>query len=594
MKIHVPRLVRPVLLLLATASFTTEAVHAAEAFPDSGLTEPSGPLSKAIPSGAVAYIEVAGLGSVVDRIQHSSLLQMAISSPQFQGLEKTPQYRKIKAGRQIAEAQLGMDLWTLAEELFRDRLAVALYLPPDGNPQPGTLALLRGVDPKVLLQLRQRLEPFLTLMDEQIELSDTPTGAKVVSVNGKAYVALGNSWIAFANTRELLMKSLGLISGKSQGALADDVVFQVSTTELGDGHLASAFLNLELLTKAKGGRLTPDKLDNPLASMFFGGALELAAGSPYVGLSLDVEENRFVLKSAVAGDSRTLDEAHRVFFSDPSGSGTADIPKLPGIIGGFTFYLDFANWYRQREKLLQAQVLPGFDQFETGIGNLLPGKDVGEDVVPLIGKSVTFVAAPQDYSHLDGRPGVKLPGFALVVDLARPEEGGDIFQLFFQTLSSILNLQAREQNRQPWIMGSETYANVQISYGRYLEKPKGDQLPLVFNFMPASARVGNKFIVSSSLGLCRHLIEAIQAPPADVQRPNRNLNFELHVEALADILQANQEMFQARAIQEGKEALQAATEFSALLGALRHFDSLQLTTTVKAESYQVRVEGSWK
>ena len=128
-------------------------------------------------------------------------------------------------------------LWTLAEELFRDRLAVALYLPPDGNPQPGTLALLRGVDPKVLLQLRQRLEPFLTLMDEQIELSDTPTGAKVVSVNGKAYVALGNSWIAFANTRELLMKSLGLISGKSQGALADDVVFQVSTTELGDGHL---------------------------------------------------------------------------------------------------------------------------------------------------------------------------------------------------------------------------------------------------------------------------------------------------------------------------------------------------------------------
>src|SRR6185369_7454915 len=98
---------------------------------------------------------------------------------------------------------------------------------------------------------------------------------------------------------------------------------------------------------------------------------------------------------------------------------------------------------------------------------------------------------------------------------ARPEEGGDVFQLFFQTLSSILNLQAREQNRQPWIMGSETFGNVQISYGRYLKKPSGDQLPIVFNFMPASARVGDKFIISSSLGLCRNLIEALQKPAAE-------------------------------------------------------------------------------
>ena len=82
---------------------------------------------------------------------------------------------------------------------------------------------------------------------------------------------------------------------------------------------------------------------------------------------------------------------------------------------------DFTGWYRHREELLREQVLPGFDQFEAGLGNLLPGKDFSEDVLPLIGSNLTFVTAPQDYSHLDGEPGVKLPGFALIVELARPE-----------------------------------------------------------------------------------------------------------------------------------------------------------------------------
>lgn len=576
---------------LLTGAFSSSAV----AFPDPVTPEMTGSLASAMPAGAVGYAEISGLGRVVDRIQNSPYLQMVTASPQFAGIEQTPQYKKARAGRQIVEAQLGMDLWTLVEELLRDRLAAAIYPGPDGNPTPNSLAVLRGIDPKILAQLRQRLEPFLALMEEQIEASDASPGVKVLSVNGKAFVALGETWIAASNARDVLTKSLGLMTGKEeQGSLADDPAFKASVTELGREHLVSAFVNTGLLAKARGTRLTPEKLDNPLASMLFGGILELAAGSPYLGLALDVEDHRFVLTSAIAGDSRTVDEAHRVFFSDPSGPGTADIPKLPGIIGGFTFHLDFANWYKQREKLLQPQVLPGFDQFETGLANLLPGKDVGEDVIPLIGKSLTFVAAPQDYTHLDGTPGVKLPGFGVVIDLAKPEEGGDVFQLFFQTLSSILNLQAREQNRQPWIMGSETFGNVQISYGRYLKKPSGDQLPIVFNFMPASARVGDKFIISSSLGLCRNLIEALQKPAAEAPRPNRNLNFELHIDALADILQANKEVFQARSIQQGTEAAKAETEFSSLLGVVRLFESLQLTTSVKPESFQVRFEGSWK
>jgi hypothetical protein len=143
-------------------------------------------------------------------------------------------------------------------------------------------------------------------------------------------------------------------------------------------------------------------------------------------------------------------------------------------------------------------------------------------------------------------------------------------------------------------MKSESYKDIQISYGRYLKKPVGNRLPLVFNFMPASARVGNKFIISSSIETCRQLIDQLQSPTRGPGRPNRNLDFEVHPAALADILEANREVFQARSIQQGSDSKKAEAEFSTLLELIRFFDSFRLSTNVLPEAFQVQLEGSWK
>src|SRR6516162_6226520 len=137
-----------------------------------------GSLAGAMPSGAVGFAEVSGLGQHLKRLQGSGYLGEVIGSPQFQRLEKTPQFKKGGAGRKIAETQLGMSLWQAFEELLSNRLAVAVY-PKEGNPAGNVVALLRGVDPKVLAQIRQRVEPFLALADEQLETSDAIPGAKL-------------------------------------------------------------------------------------------------------------------------------------------------------------------------------------------------------------------------------------------------------------------------------------------------------------------------------------------------------------------------------------------------------------------------------
>jgi len=206
---------------------------------------------------------------------------------------------------------------------------------------------------------------------------------------------------------------------------------------------------------------------------------------------------------------------------------------------------------------------------------------------------ITFVAAPQDYTHLNGEPGMKLPGFGLIIELAKPKEAADLFQLFFQTFASILNIQAGQQGRQPWVMSSETYKDVQISFGRYLKKPEGKSLPFVFNFMPAAAKVGDKYIITSSRDLCRKLVDAETSGDAR-QPPNRNFNLEFYLDPFADILEANQSVFHARAIQEGDSPDEAKTNFGKLMEVLRMLNAVKLSTTVKADAFQIRLQGSWK
>lgn len=550
-------------------------------------------LANSMPAGAIGYVEITGLDSVLDRVKQSAYLETATTSPQFQAIEKTPQYQQAQAVRKVAETQLGMDLWTAAGKLLGGQMAVALYTKP-GKKQPDVVAVVRVTDAALLTKLRERLDPFLELAGEKVDTSQTIEGSQIIDFDGKAFVTIRDDSVVASNNRDLFTKAVRLLTGKAKGSLAADKAFQLMNRQMGGGHLLRLFVNTGAIAKSQGGRFIPKKLDNPLVSLLLGGIMELATRSPYAGLTLDVSDDRWVLTAGVAGDSRKLDESHHGFFSKPGEAGTPEIPQLPSLIGGFTIHRDFSGWYQNREQLLEEKVLPGFDKFEAGLGNLLPGKDFGEDVLPLIGKNLTFVAAPQDYSHLDGKPGLQLPGFALIIDLAKPEEAADVFQLFFQTLSAILNIQAGQQGRQPWVMKSETYKDVQISFGRYLEKPAGDRLPLVFNFMPASARLDDKFIISSSLDLCRKLIDELKQPKPTRTRGNRNFDFEFHPGPFAEILEANQQFFHARAIQKGRTPEQARVEFETILKIVRYFDTTRLSTSVKPDAFQVKLEGGWK
>jgi hypothetical protein len=184
---------------------------------------------------------------------------------------------------------------------------------------------------------------------------------------------------------------------------------------------------------------------------------------------------------------------------------------------------------------------------------------------------------------------------ALVIELAKPDEATALLQLFFQTLAAILNLEAGQQGRQPWVVTSENYNDVQVSYARYLKKPSGKDLGIVFNFLPASARVGDRFILSSSLPLCKELIDSFREPGgASGSAPPRTMFAELDFDSVAGIVESNADFFIGRMTQEGRTTEEAQAEFESLVDLLRRFDAIQAATEVLPNVFQIRLEGKWK
>jgi len=563
------------------------------------------PLIGAMPAGAFAFAETSQLGDLIASIKSSATYQTLIESEQYREFQATEDYEEFQDGLGFVEFILRTDLWEAGEKLFGGRAGLALY-PKEESEQPDFVFLLRPADPSVWNKQRIWTDPVLWLAADRVDKKRFSWGLKVYKLEGNGdtpvFFALHKEWIAVSTSMAVLEKTISLQINdakertrrklKIARPLDADSAFKAMAKSVGDDHLARVLVDLKTISKGVGARLgIPKKMDNPLGSLVAGGILELAANSKYGTVTADADESGFALEVGFDGDPKKLDERFQVFFNDHPKTGTRPLPEVPGLIGGFTVYRDIATWYRSRDDLLVEEVLPEFDKFESGVGNLLPGKDIGEDVLPLLGRNVTFVSALQNYDHLKGEPGVKLPGFAFIIDLKEADEASDIFQLFFQTLLAVLNLEAEKQQRQPWLIDLKMHNEVKITTARYLEYPKGEDLPVVFNFRPASARVGNKYIVSSSLQLCEQLVDALSKPDAGGLR-KENMLFEVRFDSLAKILAANSDHFEAQRVSEGRTVKQARADVALFLSVMKGLDSFSTSTSAGQDGFKFRVEGS--
>ena len=547
-------------------------------------------LSAAMPRNAVGYVEINDLGQRLIQLRDSEYYSDALDSPQIKQAMQQPQYEKFAAGRKVAEAYLGMNLWTAAEKLFGE-IAVGIY-PKAEVEQPDLVVMIRVTDPAAWAHVRERLEPLITLAEDTVK-REMRGELELLIIEGKAFLALHKNWIATASTAALLDQSIAGLRGDAKVVVEHNPAFKKMERDMGAEHFVRAWTDLGYFRKLAGERFNlPEKYDDGFMSLMFSGIMELAMQSDYLGLTLDADKTGLKFAAGIEGEPKVLGDKFGWFFSKAGTPGTPGMPAVSGLMGGLSIHRDLSGWYGKREELMEERLQAGFDKFESEIGNLFPGRDIGEDIMPAFGSTITFLAAKQSFEHFKGEPGIKLPGFALLFDLKRPQDG-NLFQLVFQTIVTITNVVAAEQGeREPSVMTAVVHEGVAINTIQYLRPPQGERLDISYNFMPCAATVNGRFVFCTSLELLKSLVTELKKPQ-NPKRVNRNFNFELHPSPLAGLVAINRRTLVAKNIQTGKPAEQARAEIQLAERLLKAVEILRFSTSVKDKGFQIQLEGKW-
>lgn len=564
-------------LRCVTVAFTTLAAACVSA----GDT-----LVERLPQGAIVSAELNDAAVLIERLRASEALKTIIDSEPYKKWANSGDGRKFRGGRAVLEGQLGLNLWDAATRLIGDRVAVALYAPTPGKQPDGVLVIHLG-DAEAGTLIREKVQPWIELADGQVIAAEQEGRWLLETKDGKAFGGLQQRWLVLSSTKALRDDTFAQLSDFTPGNPAENRVRAA--------RLSATLDNAALRAAAGKDRLIPSKVDNPLGSLLIGGLAEAAALCPTLQADVTIGESGYALNLKADTGRDGVDAPHQTLLAAAGDAPMA--PTVPRQLGGFSLCREWAEWYRQRDQLLEAHVLPEYDKFETGLSTFLPGKDFAEDVLALLQTPMSFVAAAQTYPHLDGKPGMQLPAFAVILELKDPQKGADVFQLFFQTLGTIVNIEAGKNGRQPWVLSSEAHGGVQISYAKYLERPEGNDLPVVFNVQPAAGLVGNRYVAASSLELCRDLVDSLQRTPAersDQGGAGRNFEFTLDPQIGASLLDANRSILTAKGVQDGKSLEQASQELDGLLKLLQQLTPVSVVTAVTGSEVEVKLEGGWK
>ena len=182
-------------------------------------------------------------------------------------------------------------------------------------------------------------------------------------------------------------------------------------------------------------------------------------------------------------------------------------------------------------------------------------------------------------------PAVRLPAFALVLEMKKPDEFTTHLQLAFQNSLSIANLGASQNGQPQFLSGTETYRNTSISRGQLMlpkDAPR-ENGALQCNFSPASARSGKHFIIGSTVGIVRDVIDQLQ--DAATQPVSENTIIEVDIEQVAAAFAENQTLLVSRQkLEQGGTQEEAEARVKKIFDIVRQFGKARLQLLREAQS----------
>lgn len=524
------------------------------------------------------YAEVSRPGDLLDRLTGDRVVELLEAVPAYSEALEDPQFGEL---RQVVEFVAGQ-LETTWDEGLRTLSGGGVVLGVEEADPPRLVLVVTPENPEFLARAHAKLVE-LARQDAEEKGNPDPIeegdyrGMTAYSLSGEEAHAILDGRLVITNGSDVLHAVVDrhLDDGDR---LTDSALFADRRPD--EAPMAWAYARVDRLRELDPDRFGAEEPDAG-AMLLLGAWVELIRTTPWASATLDWEEGRLAASLTVAAPEGGRSELMGRFLP-AQGEGAPPPIEFDGRLATINLWRDQEALWKVREELLPPEALQGFAQLDSFAGTFFGGRDFGDSVLAPLGSHWQLVAAMQDFEAMDPEPALKLPSFALVVELDsdRPEFAQRL-RVAFQSFLGLANLGGAETGAPPLMLGSESHEGVPISLATFMDTPEApgeapgedddpDEVHYRHNFSPSVAEVEGRFIVSSSVGLTRSLIDALRADP-EARPTDATLLMTADGPALAGLVELNRErLILQNMLDRGNDRADAERDVATLAALLRY------------------------
>lgn len=538
-----------------------------------------------VPAEADIVLHVSDPGRVAETIRSLNLL---LQVQKFAAAREVLDGTQARRGRQLlayVEKQLGQKWPDLIDQLMGGGVVLATRL---GNNAPALLVAQARDETalkKAVLVLTGLIESELERQESKEKLIKvTEYGVEGYKVGNNFFLARAGSALIFSNNKAAIQSAIKLHLGKEKKCLADNASFQEAMKLLPKGPLATGWLNMRPIQQSPQGKeLYKSPRDNFLLTLLFGGYLGVAGQTPaFAAGAYEGKDGFEVTLRAPRGREGMGGDAD--LHVAPGGKATCrPLLEPKGVVYSSTFYYNFPALWKDREKIFPRAVADQFAQFEKTSGRQLGGVKIST-LLESVGTSHRFVVAAERSRPYKNAPNQKVPAFAFIPELSQPDR-------FARNADTLLRFGGLIATTQLGLQLKETKHNgIDIVAYRFDEKFKAqaDAENLRFNFTPCFARVGDQMVFSSSLELCKDVIDQLVKEQNGEKRPAlirpRDRYYSTGLAALATDFQDT--LMAQTILSQAVPARQAQQEVEALIQLIRGLGTLSSSSTFDPKRFR--------
>lgn len=553
------------------------------------------------PGDLLRYIpKQADAAFIVD--QPRRLIDVARTFPPLQQLFAFPAVREqieSTSGKQFLqlvsyfEKTLGHAWPELVNKLAGGGAVLGVRFEADNGP---SLLVLKATDEELM---RRAFQLVLDVAKQELERREANITIKNLEYRGftgyqigEAYAALTGPVLFISNKSESLKAGLDLFINGAQESLAA-TGHPAAAYKLLSGHpLSWLFINLarvHQMNEAQEAYKYPR--GDPGNLVFAQGLTDVIGKSPYVAIGNYQTDDGFCTSIRMPAGRNATPDGLGLHLPPTGQPGTLPLLEPKNVLFSMSFCLDLGKLVTERERLFSDESRKQFEKSEQQLGRFLGGRKLGE-LFMSIGAHHRLVIAQPTSSQYTIKPEQPQPAGAFVSDFKTPAYA-DAMNAILRTTALVLGTQAKLKYKE------ESIGNVKLITYRFQENSPlaGDEGNIRFNISPCFAKVGNQFMIASTIELGREMVELLQRPEVNdsAKGSPETMRMRVYSAGGAELLKAFEDRLITQTILDrAVSSEQARKEAESFVNWIRSLGRLELDTNYGESDYKLDIRLRWK